>query len=153
MRATLDSAAALLLLAVASSMLSYNSALAEPECEVCELESELATTKKRLFDCEDSLGKVLKEKDGGGGDSYLDRVCQWATSRGSSDGGKDALKKTVKHILEAARLDNAANSGGGAVVDLRFSVSREDLVSLRRFVLNDEGSAERVQDILKSSLR
>ena len=81
-------------------------------------------------------------------------MCQWVAK---SPGGKETLKHTVRNFLEASRLDLAVLDASGPqkplVVTLAVSMEQSDLLSLRRFLLNDEGSESDIQDILQSSLR
>ena len=81
-------------------------------------------------------------------------MCQWVTK---SPGGKETLKHTVRNFLEVTRLDLAVLEASGPQkpleVTLAVSMKQSDLLSLRRFLLNDEGSESDIQDILQSSLR
>ena len=81
-------------------------------------------------------------------------MCQWVTK---SPSGKETLKHTVSNFLEATRLDLAVLDASGTQkpleVTLEVSMEQSDLLSLRRFILNDEGSESEIQDILRSSLR
>ena len=81
-------------------------------------------------------------------------MCQWVTK---SPGGKETLKHTVRNFLEATQLDLAVLDASGAPrpyeVTLAVSMEQDDLLSLRRFILNDEGSESDIQDILRSSFR
>ena len=81
-------------------------------------------------------------------------MCQWVTK---SPGGKETLKHTVRNFLEATQLDSAVLDASAPrrpfEVTLAVSMEQSDLLSLRRFILNDEGSEGDVQDILRSSFR
>ena len=81
-------------------------------------------------------------------------MCQWVTK---SPGGKETLKHTVRNFLEATQLDLAVLDASGPrrpyEVTLAVSMEQDDLLSLRRFILNDEGSESDIQDILRSSFR
>ena len=81
-------------------------------------------------------------------------MCQWVAK---SPGGKETLKHTVRNFLEATRLHlavlDASVQPAPLEVTLAVSMEQSDLLSLRRFLLNDEGSEGDIQDILRSSLR
>ena len=81
-------------------------------------------------------------------------MCQWVAK--SSD-GKETLKVTVKNFLRATQLDVAVLDGSSpqkpVEAMLAVSMAQGDLLSLRRFLLNDEGTESDIQGILQSSLR
>ncbi len=130
-------------------LLLCSSSSVDDTCELCDLQQELESARLDLDDCRRRLGEKEGQKEGS---SYLDRVCNWVTNPGRE--GKAVLKGTVDAFLRATRLDLAPLEDGGSntkQVHLTVSLSQEELVRLRRFLLNDEGSVEEIQRILSSS--
>lgn len=115
------------------------------ECISCSVEKQLEIAKDKLAECERRLA-MSDAKRGG----YLDSVCHWVAG---GSGGKPALKTTVHNFLKATQLDKAVldPESQQKEVELTIALTNQDLVSLRRFLLNDEGSEKDIQEILFSS--
>ena len=113
------------------------------DCEVCDLKDELAKTKSDLSECESKLST----------NSYLNQVCSRVGSILGS-GHDPALKTTVHKLLQHLNLDSVPLSpdGSSREKDLTLKITNNDLISLRRYILNDEGTDSGVQDILIRSL-
>lgn len=139
----------LILLFVALS--AFRETAAEAPCEVCDLKAQIDDLKIQLGECKDKLREFESNEES----SYLGRVCQWVAGggSGSSATSKNTLKKTVANFLRATNLDAAKveSNFGSQEVKVTLSVSNGDLITLRRFVLNDEGGQDLIQDILTSS--
>jgi len=114
------------------------------DCEICDLKEDLANTKSELSECESKLNS----------NTYINQVCSRV---GSWMGPKQdpALKTTVQKLLKHLNLDSIPLNPDGPPSqekELTLKMSNSDLVTLRRFILNDEGTDEAVQDILIKSL-
>lgn len=113
------------------------------DCEVCDLKEDLAKTKSELSECETKLSS----------NTYLNQVCSRV---GSLLGPKQdpALKTTVQKLLKHFNLDSIPLNPDGPPQqkELTLKMDNSDLITLRRFILNGEGSDESVQDVLIRSL-
>jgi len=109
-------------------------------CEVCDLTEKLEKSSKDLEECQAKLNDQ----------SYLGQVCQRV---GNWMGGKN--DKALKHFTEQflTKLDLLvkpldANKHEFIEKDVSIRLTVDDLQSLRRFVLNDEGKHEEISRVL-----
>jgi hypothetical protein len=105
---------------------------------------ELANVKRQLADCKAKLSETNQ--------NYLGQVC---SRMGSWIGPKHdpAMKTTISKLLKHFDLESEPVSENGDFKEkqILLRISNDDLVSLRRFILVDEGTDEEVQDILVRS--
>ena len=105
---------------------------------------ELAEVKKQLADCKTKLSETNQ--------NYLGQVC---SRMGSWIGPKHdpAMKTTISKLLKHFDLESEPVSEAGDYKEkqILLHISNDDLVSLRRFILVDEGTDQEVQDILVRS--
>jgi len=110
------------------------------DCEVCDLTDQLNKVKLDLANCQAKLSDQ----------SYLGQVCSRVGSWMGKDSSVVSVKGTVNKLL--TRLDLLSNNldpkSRGLERDLVIKFSNQELRELRRFVLNDEGSPEKMEDIL-----
>jgi len=92
----------------------------------------------QLADCQRELASLR--------DSSLSRVCRWVADPGKE--ARQTLKQTVSDFLKATHL-----SEDQPEVQMTISLSADELVALRRFLLTDEGQSEQIQGILATSMR
>ncbi len=119
------------------------------DCEVCDLQQKLELSNNELSRCQERLQQL--EKAGTAG-SYLEKVCNWVSTPGRE--GKLVMKATVDALLGSTQLiSEPLQPGEDATrqVQLTVTLSSEDLIKLRRFVLTDEGDVEEMQRILSAS--
>eukprot|EP00090_Calanus_glacialis_P032441 TRINITY_DN53733_c0_g1_i1.p1 TRINITY_DN53733_c0_g1~~TRINITY_DN53733_c0_g1_i1.p1 ORF type:complete len:438 (-),score=143.51 TRINITY_DN53733_c0_g1_i1:152-1465(-) len=115
------------------------------DCEVCDLTDQLDKVKRELADCQVKLTDQ----------SYLGQVCNRVGSWIGKDSSPIPLQSTVKKLLShldllSSPLDPKSN---GVERDLLLKLTNQELRDLRKFVLNDDGSPGKVEDILVRSLQ
>jgi len=110
------------------------------DCEVCDLTDQLNKVKGELDKCQAKLSDQ----------SYLGQVCSRVGGWMGKDSSAVSIKTTANKIL--TRLDLLSNTldpkTKGLEKDLVIKISNQELRDLRRFVLNDDGSPEKMEDIL-----
>ena len=116
-------------------------------CQTCSIQEQLSQCKERLQICEEDQNAQKSS-------SYLDQVCQMVGTSFGGSSGKAALKLTVHNLLKKTRLDKVPLEIGSQrkEVEVIVSISNDDLIALRRFVLNGDGSEKEIQNILDSSI-
>lgn len=131
---------------------------------MCELNSQLEVVKTALDKCQDRVRELE-----GNGKSYLGQVCQWVSGgtkvrdfeltsfniKVAVSQGKEVLKKTVHNYLKGTQLDHVipSETSHSSQVEVTISLSHEDLATLRRFILADQGNEDEIQDILARSYK
>ena len=104
------------------------------DCEICDLKEKLYETESELSQCK------LKLND----NSYLGQVC----SRVGSWFTKDmSMKIFVKDLLDKLDISDIRD----VEKDLVIKLSVEDVKVLKKFVTEEEGKAEHVDNVLKNA--
>jgi len=114
------------------------------DCEVCDLTDQLNKVKGELDDCQTKLTDQ----------SYLGQVCSRVGSWMGKDSPQVPIRTTVKKLLNHLDLlyTPLDPKSKGIERDIVIKLSNRELRDLRKFVLNDDGSPGRIEDILVKSL-
>ena len=119
---------------------SYPCMILSSECEICDLTDQLNKMKEELNKCEAKLSDQ----------SYLGQVCSRVGSWMGKDSSGASVKSTVRKLL--THFDLLSNTldpkAKGVEKDLVIKFSNQELRALRKFVLNDDGSPEKMEDLL-----
>ena len=115
------------------------------DCEECDLTDQLDKVKRKLAECQVKLTDQL----------YLGQVCSRVGSWIGKDSSPIPLQSTVKKLLSHLDLLSIPldPKSKGVERDLVLELTNQELGDLRKFVLNDDESPGKVEDILPRSLQ
>jgi len=120
-------------------LLLYTAKLSDgSDCEICDLNDQLSETERQLSDCKSKLND----------NSYLGQVCSRVGSWFTKD---TSLKSTVSKLLD--KLNVLSNpSVQNIEKDVVIRLTAEDLNCLKKFVTEENGNSDHVENILLNSM-
>ena len=125
------------------------------DCESCPVTRKLIKTQQELLECQEHLHKLV-----GSEASYLSQIKYWISKPNHVPTvERVAFRSLLDKLLKSVDLDGDPKLLPETVnVDLSMKLSKDDVISLRRHLLADEGTQHELlkilnEGILKSSVR